>query len=216
MARALSRLGGNETSRRVGQHYSQANRERVQSRLEADASQGIVPLRPDEQEAMHKRNNSKYKTNSERGINVPRVGQAPRYEPPPLVAFVPHRRTGEEIREANDNFEPAPLPPYVPTRSNEERKDELARKNEWHGKTPEELAAMKSVSLRRSRPSASTSETTEVELRSQIADEVAERQEFLETMQKLGRGAEYESQIRNEIAERLADLKKLDSLAKVS
>jgi len=49
-------------------------------------------------------------------------------------------------------------------------------------------------------------------LRGQIADEIAERQEFLETMRAMGKGAEHEAKLTGEIAERMQDLKALDRL----
>ena len=50
------------------------------------------------------------------------------------------------------------------------------------------------------------------ELRGQIADEVAERQTFLDSMRAMGKGAEFEAQISAQIAERMDDLRRLDKL----
>jgi len=223
MKRALARLNGDDRARRaVGQRYSEVNRTRVQNRLQEQAAQGLVPMRPDEVDAARKQQASTYKTNSQRGINVPRVGLGPRYERPPAVLFVPHRRTGEEIREANDNFEPGPLPAYVPTQSSEERKDDLAMRNQFSGKTPQEIISLKLAAAQKELADArrgggggrAAQEATPGELRNQIADEVAERQEFLDTMVAAGKGAEYEAEINGQIAERLADLRRLDALEK--
>uniref|UniRef100_A0A7S4F5R9 Uncharacterized protein n=2 Tax=Chrysotila carterae TaxID=13221 RepID=A0A7S4F5R9_CHRCT len=128
---------------------------------------------------------------------------------PPPIAFVPHRRTRGEIREEHNNFERDRPPAYVPTKSSDERKAELALRNEFHGKTPQEVAAAQAGPPKPRQPRAVA---TTQQLRNQIVDEVAERQEFLDSMAKMGKGTEYEAKIRGEIAERLADLKKLDQL----
>jgi len=52
----------------------------------------------------------------------------------------------------------------------------------------------------------------EQELRAAIADEIAERQQFLDSMRGAGRGGEHEATIEAQISERLADLATLDRL----
>ena len=49
-------------------------------------------------------------------------------------------------------------------------------------------------------------------LRGQIADEVADRQAWLDDMRALGKAAPYEEQIQAQIAERMDDLRRLDKL----
>ena len=51
------------------------------------------------------------------------------------------------------------------------------------------------------------------ELRGKVADEVAERQAWLDNMRALGQAGPYEAQISAEIAERLDDLRRLDKIA---
>ena len=74
MRRAMARLGGEDKARRVGQRYSEVNRTKIQNHLQEQAALGLVPMRPDEVDAARKQQASTYKSNSERGINVPRVG----------------------------------------------------------------------------------------------------------------------------------------------
>mmetsp|Transcript_39237 Transcript_39237/g.103430 ORF Transcript_39237/g.103430 Transcript_39237/m.103430 type:complete len:209 (-) Transcript_39237:203-829(-) len=52
----------------------------------------------------------------------------------------------------------------------------------------------------------------EASMRDAIANEIAERQQFLDSMHALGKGGEHEARIKGEIAERLQDLKTLDRL----
>lgn len=211
MTRALARLNGDDPGRRLGNQYSQANRGRVQAMLEAKAAQGLVPQDPHEQHLARKQRAAGYTTISQRAVNVPRVGVHARPPPPPPVAYVPHRRTRDEIADATGGFERERAPPGVPTRSSDERKDELAMRNQFHGRTAEEVLAMSGPPKERRAP-AKKEESEEEELRGKIADEVAERQAWLDDMRALGKAAEFEAQIQGEIAERLHDLKRLDAL----
>jgi len=185
MKRMLQRIGGDDTSKRAGNHYSSANRRATASRLASDAAMGKFPMRPDEEEALRKQRESKYKSNSQRGVNVPRP--VSNYEPPPRVAFVPHRKTGEQIREEHNNFERDACPRYVPTQSSDEKKDELALRNQYNGRTPKEIAA-EAEALKRTaaarEATVATPADTPAALRAQIADELVERQDFLAAMQK--------------------------------
>ena len=61
-------------------------------------------------------------------------------------------------------------------------------------------------------PVAAAAPPAERALRAQIADEIAERQEFLQSMRAMGRAGDHEAKITGEIAERLRDLKDLDRL----
>lgn len=122
-----------------------------------------------------------------------------------MVDFVPHRRTGDEIREANDNFEPVAPPLYRPTKSSDERKDELATRNQFYGKTPQEILADAPAA----RPVAKGPAPS---LRHQIEDEIAERHDFLDAMRNLGQAKEHESRIKGEVAERMQDLRRLEQL----
>ena len=61
-------------------------------------------------------------------------------------------------------------------------------------------------------PLAAAAPPAERALRAQIADEIAERQEFLQSMRAMGRAGDHEAKITGEIAERLRDLKDLDRL----
>lgn len=205
MRRALARISGDDASRKLGNSFSQTNRARTQQRLDRKAAIGLVPLDPKEQHDLQRAKDAGYTTISQRGVNVPRVGVRAAPQMPPMVDFVPHRRTGEEIREANDNFEPPALPAYRPTRSGDERKDELATRQQFYGKTPQEILAEQPAARAPPRAPAPS-------LRNQIEDEIAERHDFLDAMQKLGQGREHEARIKGEVAERMQDLRRLEKL----
>ena len=67
----------------------------------------------------------------------------------------------------------------------------------------------------RSRPAGVASEEQQAAgLRAQIADEIAERQHFLDEMASLGRRGDKSllAQLRGEIAERVRDLARLDAM----
>ena len=130
------------------------------------------------------------------------MGPPPR---PPLVAYIPHRKGVDEIRQENDNFERPQAPPGRPYKSSDEKKDELALRNQFYGKTPQEMLKEQPPPPRAPPPRTS--------LREQIEDEVAERQDFIDQMRQLGRcDQELDHRITCEINERLQDLKKLERL----
>lgn len=219
MDRAIARISGNDTARQTGNQYSQTNRSRITAQLAAKASQGLVPQDPHAQHLARKAKMANYTSITERGISVPRVGVRTMGPMPPPVLFVPHRQTYDEIAEAQHNFERPKAPPGVPTRSSDEKREELATRNAFFGKTPEEVLAEKDGAPRHGRrsgqgsaPAGGAAKSEEEELRAQIADEVAERQQFLDDMRTLGKANEYEAQINAQIAERLDDLKRLDKL----
>ena len=94
MRRAMQRLNGDDQAWKVGNNYSQQNRARTQARLNAMKAEGIVPMKPLDEETMRKKQEANTKaprTISERAIRVPRVGvMAPQRRP--LVDCLPHRR----------------------------------------------------------------------------------------------------------------------------
>ena len=148
-----------------------------------------------------------YTSVSERAVRVPRVGVGARPERPAPIEFVPHRKLEEDIREEWDDFETPQAPPGRPTRSNDERKDELALKNQFYGRTPQQVLANAPKKQAPAAPPAPN-------LREQIEDEVAERHDFLEQMRAMGKpvDASTQNRIQYEIADRLQDLKKLEAL----
>jgi hypothetical protein len=99
-------------------------------------------------------------------------------------------------------------PPGRPTQSSDARKDELALRNQFNGKTPQEILAEK----RSSQPPPEAPPPPR-SLKQQIEDEIAERHEFLDRMRGLGRAHEHEARITGEIAERMQDLRALARIA---
>ena len=88
------------------------------------------------------------------------------------------------------------------------RKDELALRNQFYGKTPQEIL---SEGPRPHRPAAAASAVSdEQQLHNQIVDEIADRQSFLDDMTRLGQGHVHRQRIEGEIAERVHDLKRLE------
>jgi len=90
-------------------------------------------------------------------------------------------------QEEHNNFERDACPRYVPTQSSDEKKDELALRNQYNGRTPKEIAA-EAEALKRTaaarEATVATPADTPAALRAQIADELVERQDFLAAMQK--------------------------------
>ena len=126
MHRAMQRLNGDDQQRRVGNSFSQQNRARTQARLNAMKAEGIVPMKPHDEETMRKKQEANAKaprTISERAIRVPRVGlgQAPQRRP--LVDCLPKRRSEDEIRANEGNFVRAAAPPGAIVRSSDSRSD---------------------------------------------------------------------------------------------
>jgi len=220
MNRALARLnGGDEAVKKLGIAYSDVNRAKIAAQRAAHAAAGVIPLEPWQQDLLKRRTHSVPKSVSERAVPVPRVGVGRRYEPPPPIAFVPHRKTADEVRLEHNGYKRDKAPRCAPTRSADERKDELAMRRQFAGKTPEEIARETVESGRPRRgaadvPPALTEEEQIARMRDDIADEIAERQDFLDQMVAAGRSNEYAAQIQAEIAERMADMRKLDALAR--
>ena len=116
------------------------------------------------------------------------------------------------------------LPVYVPTQSAEERKEELALRNQFKGRTPEEIVAAQRTAPQlfpRGRGSAQpdspgTERRSYQVLHDQIADEIAERQRFIDNMRALGKAGQHELRIKNEIADRMSDLARVERLQRRS
>ena len=124
MHRAMQRLNGDDQQRRVGNGYSQQNRARTQSHLNAMAREGIVPMKPHDEETMRKKQEANAKaprTISERAIRVPRVGVGPAPQRRPLVDCLPRRRGEVEIRANEGNFVRPAAPPGAIVRSSDSR-----------------------------------------------------------------------------------------------
>ena len=114
----------------------------------------------------------------------------------------------DEIRQEFDNFERPSAPAGRPYRSSDDKKDELALRNQFYGKTPQEIL---SEGPRPHRPAAAASAVSdEQQLHNQIVDEIADRQSFLDDMTRLGQGHVHRQRIEGEIAERVHDLKRLE------
>jgi len=210
MRRAMQRLNGDDQAWKLGNNYSQQNRARTQARLNAMKAEGIVPMKPRDEETMRKKQEASAKaprTISERAIRVPRVGvMAPQRRP--LVDCLPRRRGEVEIRANEGNFARPTAPRGPIVRSSDSRKDELALRNQFYGKTPQEIL---SEGPRPHRPAAAASAVSdEQQLHNQIVDEIADRQSFLDDMTRLGQGHVHRQRIEGEIAERVHDLKRLE------
>lgn len=208
MLRAMARLNGEGPGKSVGNKYSKTNQVKLKARAEEAAAMGLVPLDPLEQHELAKKTAAGYTTISERAVRVPKVGQRVYGERPAPVECLPHRRSEEEIRYAHNNFERPMAPPGRPTQSSDARKDELALRNQFNGKTPQEILAEK----RSSQPPPEAPPPPR-SLKQQIEDEIAERHEFLDRMRGLGRAHEHEARITGEIAERMQDLRALARIA---
>jgi len=206
MLRAMARLSGDDPGKRVGNSYSHHNRTKLKARAEEAAAMGLTPLDPLEQHELARKMAANYTSISERAVNVPKVGGRIMRERPAPVDYLPHRRGEEEIRYQNNNFEQPQAPPGRTYQSSDAKREELALRNQFNGRTPEEMLAEK----KRSEPSPPPKPPSS--LRQQIEDEVAERHDFLDHMKAMGRGAEHEARITGEIAERMQDLKALDRL----
>ena len=124
MRRAMQRLNGDDEAWKVGNNYSQQNRARTQARLNAMKAEGIVPMKPRDEEMMRKKQEASAKaprTISERAIRVPRVGvMAPQRRP--LVDCLPRRRGEVEIRANEGNFARPAAPRGAIVRSSDSRK----------------------------------------------------------------------------------------------
>jgi len=230
MLRALARLNGDDQkSRDRGNSFSQTNRTRQAARAREAAAMGLTPLDPLEQHELARKMAAGYTSISERAVRVPKVGgpaPRPRFAP---VDCIPRRKGEETIRQENDDFERPAAPPGRPVKSSDERKDELALRNQFNGRSPQELLAAHGGIQQSKHPqrrprgmqqggaaSAGASAAPPSQLRGQIEDEVAERHEFLDRMSELGRcDARMRERIVCEISERLGDLKRLDELGDV-
>ena len=146
-----------------------------------------------------------------------------------VLVVDPHRPTRAEIaaRTGSDGrpvLEEVQLPVYVPTQSAEERKEELALRNQFKGRTPEEIVAAQRTAPQlfpRGRGSAQpdspgTERRSYQVLHDQIADEIAERQRFIDSMRALGKAGQHELRIKNEIADRMSDLARVERLQRAA
>lgn len=213
MRRALARISGDDPAHRVGMEYTNQNRRKMAAATLKKQERGEIPILPKEEHEANRR--ARYSSISERAIEVPRVGLPARRRAAPPVAYIPHRRGHEEIRHANNNFERDPLPMYRPTPSSDERKDELAARNQFHGKSPEEILQMQPNPPPRRRPVAAAggSVTDEIaQLKAQIGDELVERQEFLDNLRTLNCADKHEAEVTTQIKERLNELHRLEAL----
>eukprot|EP00322_Chrysochromulina_rotalis_P024090 CAMPEP_0115843054 /NCGR_PEP_ID=MMETSP0287-20121206/8117_1 /TAXON_ID=412157 /ORGANISM="Chrysochromulina rotalis, Strain UIO044" /LENGTH=354 /DNA_ID=CAMNT_0003296741 /DNA_START=25 /DNA_END=1089 /DNA_ORIENTATION=- len=176
MLRAMARLNGDDPAKRAGNSFSKTNRVRIQAQAEEAAAMGLVPLDPKDQHELARKMEAGYTTISQRAINVPKVGQRAPRERPAAIDLIPRRRGEEEIRQANDNFERPSAPLGRPTKSSDEKKDDLALRNQFNGRTPAEIVA----ETRSRAPPKPPQPAPPSSLRQQIEDEVMERQEFLD------------------------------------
>lgn len=219
MQKALQRLnGGDDASKRLGTAYSNVNRSKIAAKQAAEADAGVVKLEPWQEDMLRRKTHSVPTSVLDRAVRVPKVGVGPRRAPPPPIAFVPHRKTGEELRQEHGEYARPMAPPGVPVRSSDEKKDELARANQMAGMSMEEMTRQrKAESIAADRrvgaggaAAAPLSEKEQVaKLRADIADEIADRQGFLNQMASAGRSREYEAQVNGEIADRMNDLRRL-------
>lgn len=211
MLRALARLNGDEQkSRDFGNKNSNVNRKAAAARQKEAASMGLSPLDPLEQHELQRKLEASQRApvkTTDRGVRVPKVGLGGPRPQFAAIDFVDRRKGEEEIRQEFDDFETPQAPPGRPVRSNDDRKDELALRNQFYGKTPQEMLA---EAPKQPKPPPKPA----LGLRAQIEDEVAERHDFLDQMRALGKPVDAQTQARIdfEIADRLQDLKKLEKL----
>ena len=211
MLRTLARINGDTAGRTAGNDYSQHNRARTQRRLDEMRDQGIVPMCPKDEEKLRKQEAKPYTTISQRAVRVPRVGIAAAPERKPLVDCLPHRRAEDEIRAAEHDFARPRAPAGAAYASSDAKKDELAMRNQFFGKTPQEILAEGPPRPSKQAPAGPTL-SEEQTLHNQIADEIAERQSFLDNMTALGQGHLHRERIEGEISERVRDLNTLARL----
>ena len=167
---------------------------------------GLTAMDPLEQHEMQRRLAAGYTKVSERAVPVPRVGLGAPRPRAALIDIIPHRKAEEEIRQEFDNFATPSAPHGAPVRSRDDKKDELALRNQFYGKTPQEVLAD-------APPKPPPVAAKPSSLRAQIEDEVAERHDFLDRMRELGRcDAEMEHRMKVEISERMGDLDSLRRL----
>lgn len=209
MLRAMARLNGEDAkSRSLGNRYSQKNVAKQRERAQEAASMGLTAMDPLEQHEMQKKLAANYTKMSERGVRVPKVGIGAPRPRRALIDIVPHRKAEEDIREEHNNYADVQAPRGVPVRSSDERKDELALRNQFYGRTPQEVLANAPPKV----PAAAASNRP-TSLRGQIEEEVAERQEFIDNMRRFNKlDATTEASIHAEIADRLQDLRTLDRI----
>ena len=207
MLRAMAKLNGDDQKTRdIGNRFSQKNTTKQLARAKEAKAMGLTPLAPQEQHELQKKLAAGYTSISERAVNVPRVGVRARPQRPAAIDLAPRRRLEAEIRAENDNFETPQALPGVPTRSSDDKKDELALRNQFYGKTPQEVLAQAPQ-----QPSPPPPPT--LTLREQIETEVAERHDFMDQMSAVGRlDRNTAARMQGEIAERLQDLERLEKL----
>lgn len=231
MLRAMARLNGDDQkSRALGNKFSSTNRAKQAARAKEAAAMGLVPLDPLEQHELQKKLDASSKVKggvktTERAVNVPRVGRGdvhlrPR---PAMIDYIPRRKGEEEIRQEFDNFDIPQAPPGMLYRSADEKKDELAEMNQFAETKPEGgtrgrrirevLDTAPRPSEAEERAKAEAAAYANRPLRDQISDEIAERHEFLDRMNELGRcDRETQQRIQSEISDRMQDLKVLERL----
>ena len=210
MMRSLARINGGDAMKAAGNTYSQRNRGRTQARLEAMKAEGIVPMDPKDEETLRKKQANPYTTISQRAVAVPRVGVYRGPERKPLVDCLPHRRAEEDIRANEGGFERPRAPAGKPGMSSDAKKDQLAQKNQFFGKTPQEVLAEHPRFIRQGGRAPAPQKADEHQLAAAIGDEIHERQQFLDEMTSLGQGHVHQQRIESEIAERMRELKTLE------
>ena len=226
MLRAMARLNrDSDKAKALGNTFSGTNRAKQAARAKEAKEMGLTPMDPLEQHELQRKMNAGYTKISERGVRVPKVGRGDAHlrPRPAMIDYIPRRRGEEDIREEFDNFEIPQAPPGAPFQSSDEKKDELAERNQFaielpgggtKGRTAKEvLATAPKPTEEDMRAAAEATARADRPLRDQIADEIAERQEFMSNMQALG-GLDRDTQARihSEIAERMQDLNTLEKL----
>ena len=151
-------------------------------------AEGIVPMDPKDEETLRKKQANPYTTMSQRAVAVPRVGVHRGPERKPLVDCLPRRRAEEDIRANEGGFERPRAPAGKLGMSSDARKDELALKNQFFGKTPQQVLAEHPRPARHGDRAPAPQKPDEHQLAAAIADEIHERQQFLDEMTSLGQG----------------------------
>ena len=141
MLRAMARLNGDEQkSRGLGNRYSQKNVAKQRARAQEAAAMGLSAMDPPSSTSC----SASWQRATPRCRSARcrcRVGLGARRQRPALIDIIPHRKAEDEIREEFDNLGDARRAPRRRRALADDKKDELALRNQFYGRTPQEVLA---------------------------------------------------------------------------
>ena len=207
--RLLHKLYGGDSGKKAGLSYSQANREKYQSKLEKGWTP--PPVEPPPKLEVQKPSIIYPKFGNSRHSGGPDAFTAP-------VDQIPHRRRADVIQQAlheeaehQRRSRPQPRGPLI----GEAEKDKCAEAMRFRGKVPEITPEQRAAQIKargKSQSSKSELETLQ-ELFEATLSEVEERKQFLSEMGSKGAlSRDHVHQIRCEIRQRIDDMQKIDRL----